>query len=42
MIRTFGILFLTAGILVMAGCRNYVPPTTGIPSRQNWLEGGGG
>jgi hypothetical protein len=33
---------MIAVILQMAGCRQYVPPTTGLPSRQDWLEGGGG
>jgi hypothetical protein len=35
-------LVLTAALLQMAACKQYVPPESGIPSRQNWLEGGGG
>jgi hypothetical protein len=42
MIRGVATLILTAALLQMAACRDYVPPKTGIPSRQNWLEGGGG
>lgn len=40
--RGLALLLLTMGILQMAACTQYVPPTTGLPSRQNWLEGGGG
>jgi hypothetical protein len=42
MIRGVATLILTAVLLLMAACHQYVPPTSGLPSRQNWLEGGGG
>jgi hypothetical protein len=41
-IRGVATLILTAILLQFVACRNYVPPESGLPSRQNWLEGGGG
>jgi hypothetical protein len=41
-IRGVATLVLTAVLLQIAACTQYVPPKSGLPSRQNWLEGGGG
>jgi hypothetical protein len=35
-------LILTTVVLQMAACTTYIPPKSGLTSRQNWLEGGGG
>jgi hypothetical protein len=42
MIRGVAALILTVALRLMAACNQYVPPTSGLPSRQDWLEDSGG
>lgn len=42
MIRALAAVIMAVIVGVLAGCSYYIPPQSGLPSRQNWLEGGGG
>jgi hypothetical protein len=42
MIRGLAVVILAGALLQIVACNQYVPPTSGLPSRQNWMEGGGG